>query len=40
MGDAEWAEIKRVTATEHGGLVGTIEDRLLHLTDYSPQLGL
>ena len=39
MRDAEWAEIKRVTAAEHGSLVGGIEDRLLDLTDYSPRLG-
>jgi hypothetical protein len=39
MRDAEWAEIKRVTAAEHGSLVGAIEDRLLDLTDYSPRPG-
>ncbi len=38
MRDAEWAEIKRVTAAEHGSLVGAIEDRILHATDYSPKL--
>jgi NIPSNAP len=37
MRDAEWAEIKRVTAAEHGSLVGAIEDRVLYATDYSPQ---
>jgi NIPSNAP len=37
MRDAEWAEIKRVTAAEHGSLVGAIEDRVLYVTDYSPQ---
>jgi hypothetical protein len=37
MRDAEWAEIKRVTAAEHGSLVGAIEDRVLHATDYSPK---
>ena|SRR6516165_3021998 len=36
MADAEWREIKRVTAAEHGDLVGEIEDRTLRLTDYSP----
>jgi hypothetical protein len=36
MADAEWKEIKRVTAAEHGDLVGEIEDRTLRLTDYSP----
>jgi hypothetical protein len=39
MRDAEWASIKRVTAAEHGTLVGGIEDRLLRLTDYSPRLS-
>lgn len=39
MRDEEWAGIKRVTAAEHGSLVGAIEDRLLHPTDYSPRLG-
>jgi len=37
MRDAEWAEIKRITAAEHGSLVGAIEDRVLHATDYSPK---
>lgn len=36
--DAEWSEIKRATAAEHGELVGAIEDRLLTPTEYSPQL--
>ena len=36
--DAEWAKIKRVSAAEHGSLVGAIEDRTLHATDYSPKL--
>jgi hypothetical protein len=39
MKDEEWANIKRVTAAEHGRLVGGIEDRLLRQTDYSPRLG-
>ena len=34
--DEEWQEIKRVTSAEHGDLVGTIEDRVLVPTDYSP----
>ncbi|MBV9114345.1 MAG: NIPSNAP family protein [Hyphomicrobiales bacterium] len=38
MRDGEWAEIKRVTAAEHGSLVGAIEDRVLNATDYSPKL--
>lgn len=36
MADAEWKEIKRLTAAEHGDLVGDIEDRTLRLTDYAP----
>jgi len=36
MADEEWKDIKRVTATEHGDLVGDIEDRTLRLADYSP----
>lgn len=39
MADREWAEIKRVTAAEHGDLVGAIEDRLMTPTDYSPALA-
>jgi heme-degrading monooxygenase HmoA len=39
MADEEWAEIKRSTAAEHGSLVGHIEDRVMMLTDYSPQPG-
>ena len=38
MADAEWSEIKRRTAAEHGRLVGAIEDRTLRITDYSPPL--
>lgn len=38
MRDEEWAKIKRATAAEHGTLVGAIEDRILHATDYSPKL--
>ncbi len=36
--DPEWIEIKRVSAIEHGDLVGAIEDRTLTPTAYSPQL--
>src|SRR5713226_6025983 len=36
MADPEWKEIKRVTTTEHGDLVGEIEDRVLTPTTYSP----
>ena len=39
MADEEWQEIKRVTAGEHGDLVGAIEDRVLRATDYSASLG-
>jgi heme-degrading monooxygenase HmoA len=38
MRDEEWAKIKRITAAEHGALVGAIEDRLLRPTEYSPKL--
>lgn len=38
MADAEWAEIKRRTAAEHGPMVESIEDRTLHLTSYSTPL--
>ena len=38
MADEEWAAIKRRSAAEHGAMVGGIEDRTLHLTDYSPAL--
>jgi heme-degrading monooxygenase HmoA len=36
MADLEWEEIKRATR-RHGDLVGRIEDRVLALTDYSPE---
>ena len=36
MADTEWKDIKRVSAGEHGDLVGEIADRSLRLTDYSP----
>ena len=38
MADEEWKEIKRVTAAAHGRFVGTIEDRVLVPTRYSPPL--
>lgn len=38
MADPEWIETKRITALEHGSLVGAIEDRLMTPTDYSPAL--
>lgn len=38
LADEEWARIKKETAAIHGQLVGDIEDRTLHLTEYSPQL--
>jgi heme-degrading monooxygenase HmoA len=36
MADEEWKEIKRVTSAQHGDLVGTIADRVLVATSYSP----
>lgn len=33
LADEEWKEIKRVTATTHGDLVGEIEDRVLAPVD-------
>jgi heme-degrading monooxygenase HmoA len=38
MADKEWEEIKRATR-DQGALVGSIEDRLLALTDYSPSFA-
>jgi heme-degrading monooxygenase HmoA len=38
MADQEWTDVKRVTAAEHGKLVGAIEDRVMRLTDFSPKL--
>jgi heme-degrading monooxygenase HmoA len=35
--DEEWKDVKRVTAAEHGELVGEIEDRVLTPTAYSPR---
>jgi catechol 2,3-dioxygenase-like lactoylglutathione lyase family enzyme len=39
MANREWEEIKRATR-DQGSLVGEIEDRLLVLTDYSPELPI
>ncbi len=39
MADEEWKEIKRVTRAQYGDLVGSIEDRTLWLTDYSPMIN-
>src|SRR5262245_51617140 len=36
LADREWIEIKKATAVD-SPLVGEIEDRTLHLTDYSPR---
>jgi hypothetical protein len=36
LADDEWIRIKQESATRHGRLVGTIEDRVLRRTDYSP----
>lgn len=36
MADEEWKQIKRVTSAQHGDLVGSIDERILLLTDYSP----
>lgn len=38
--DEEWKEIKRLTSAQFGGLVGEIEDRVLHMTNYSKPLSL
>ena len=36
--DEEWKSIKKVTNATHGDLVGLIQDRTLHPTDYGPKL--
>jgi heme-degrading monooxygenase HmoA len=36
MADEEWKQIKRVTSAQYGDLVGSIEERMLFLMDYSP----
>jgi hypothetical protein len=40
MADDEWKAIKKRTGAQHGKLVGSIEDRTLRLTDYSPRASL
>jgi NIPSNAP len=35
--DQEWIKIKKETGEVNGPLVGEIQDRTLHLTDYSPR---
>ncbi len=37
LADEEWIAIKKETAAAHGTFVNAIEDRTLHLTDYSPR---
>lgn len=36
LADEEWKAIKRVTAAEHGQLVGEVSERVLIPTEYSP----
>lgn len=38
--DEEWKDIKRLTAAEHGDLVGEIEDRVLVPTAYAPKVSI
>jgi hypothetical protein len=40
MADEEWKEIKRVTGSQHGDLVGEIEDRVLVPTAYAPKASV
>ena len=35
LADPEWTDIKRITAEDHGSLVGDISNRVLLPTDYS-----
>lgn len=37
--DEEWKEIKRVTNSKHGDLVGTIQEKVIVPTPYSPSLS-
>ena len=37
--DEDWNKIKRLTKARHGDLVGTIEDRMLIPTSYSPAIS-
>lgn len=36
MADQEWSAIKEKSAAEHGVMVGTIQEKVMTLTDYSP----
>src|SRR6266702_344899 len=36
--DEEWKKIKKLTNTQHGDLVGVIEERTLVPTNYSPSI--
>ena len=36
--DEEWKKIKKLTNTQHGNLVGVIEERTLVPTNYSPSI--
>lgn len=38
MADAEWSEIKKQSSAQNGRMMGGIEERVLHPTDYSPRL--
>lgn len=40
MADQEWKDIKIRTGKEHGNFVDHIQDRILKLTDYSPNSKL
>jgi hypothetical protein len=36
MADGEWARIKRETNEVHGDMVGSISEKVMYITDYSP----
>ncbi len=38
MADEEWTQIKRETNAAHGDMVGTIQEKVLMSTDYSPEV--
>ncbi|WP_273008366.1 NIPSNAP family protein [Chryseobacterium sp.] len=40
MTDKEWKDIKMQTAKQYGNFVNEIEDRILKLTDFSPEKRL
>lgn len=40
MADQEWKDIKSETAKQHGTFVNSISEKILSLTDYSPQRTL